>query len=92
MRRPKTDEYSPVSTGSGGASMQQQVVEARFRRNVYLLVGAACMLLAAVYIHNMSFYSALSPLVDQVTSMEHYVLQTQKDVREDIFELLHNIR
>ena len=85
------NQYAPVSTDpSGGAS--QRGGASKFRRRMWALGALACLLLLAIYIHNIVFYASLRPLVDSLLSMEDDVLQSQKDFRNHVFKLLSNIR
>ena len=83
------NEYTLVSQSSAFGANRGST---KFRTRMLVAGSLCCILLLVIYIHNVIFYSSLKPVVDSLVSVQDYVVQTQKDVRTNVFELLHNIR
>lgn len=81
----------PVSTDPQNDGSRRSPTNQKYRR-FYGIMALGCLILLVIYAHNLIFYRSVGPVVETIATMEDVVLQTQKNVREDIFELLHNIR
>ena len=93
---PYAEISTPVpSSSSTPSSNSSSNAVSKFLRNPTKLfcVGAVlCVLLVLIYVHNLVFYKGLHDGVETVETLEHYILETQKHIRTDVFGLLHNIR